>query len=254
LSLIIGLSGQARVGKDTFADYLVKHYRFVKVGLADPMKRFCKDVFDFSDEQLYGDQRDAPDSRYPRPQQPVRVITVDSADDKIPRSGNVLYPDIGREPTDAEIEASPKRDQHLTPRYALQTLGTEWGRDCYDNVWIEYGIRVAKELLEGYSTYSVQEGLKPVEKDVGRIGGVVFSDLRFRNEFDTVKKAQGKMIRIYRPGYGGDVGISGHASEAEQKTIMDQEFDSIVVNHEGLNIYYATIDSMMGTLGYLKEP
>jgi hypothetical protein len=214
---------------------------------------FCEDVFNFSYEQLYGDKRDESDKRYPRPQKPTRIITIDNPDDKIPRSGNVLYPDLGREPTDEEIESSPKTDLYLTPRYALQTLGTEWGRHCYNNVWIDYGIRVAKELLHGYSSYTVEGGLAYHEKDTGICPGVVFSDLRFRNEFDAVKKAGGKLFRIYRPGYSGAVGIEGHASEAEQKTIMDQEFDSVIVNHEGLDIYYRTIDSMMGTLGIEKK-
>jgi hypothetical protein len=36
----------------------------------------------------------------------------------------------------------------LTPRHALQTLGTQWGRACYENVWVDLGIRRAKEWLE----------------------------------------------------------------------------------------------------------
>lgn len=212
--MILGLSGQARVGKDTFADYLVHNYDFVKIGLADPMKRFCKDVFDFSDAQLYGDERDKPDGRYFR--------------------GVVNPASLG--------------DNYLTPRYALQKLGTEWGRDCYNSIWVEYGVRVATRLLGGYCRYSPSEGLVSVDKDIGPIGGVVFSDLRFRNEFETVKKAQGKMIRIYRPGHGGNVGIEGHASEAEQQTIQDREFDLVVNNDGSLIDYYRAIDAIMATV------
>jgi hypothetical protein len=219
MGVIIGLSGQARVGKDTFADYLVRNYRFYKIGLADPMKRFCKEIFDFTDEQLYGDKRDAPDPRY------VRRVVIDGPNQMI---------------------------EWLTPRYALQTLGTEWGRHCHNNVWIDYGLKMATTLLAGYATYTEKDGIILHEKDVGEIGGVIFSDLRFRNEFDAVRAQRGKMIRIYRPGYTGAVGISGHASEAEQKTIQDQEFDTVIVNHEGLDTYYRTIDSMMGTLGLQK--
>lgn len=36
--MIIGLSGYARSGKDTVADYLVKNYGFTRMAFADPMK------------------------------------------------------------------------------------------------------------------------------------------------------------------------------------------------------------------------
>lgn len=213
--LIIGLTGQARAGKDTFADHINKGYRFTRIGLADPMKRFCKELFDFSDEQLYGDERDLSDRRYPR-----------------------------RNPMPATPEEAQSGD-YLTPRYALQTLGTEWGRDCYENIWIEYGIGIAKELIKGYATYDMKTGLQFVEKDVGEIGGAVFSDLRFKNEFEAVRKAGGILIRIKRDEANGDVGIIGHASEAEQREVPDDYFDHVIHNPPGLANYYSAIDVLM---------
>jgi hypothetical protein len=38
MSLIIGISGWARAGKDTIADYLVKSHGFKKMSFADPMR------------------------------------------------------------------------------------------------------------------------------------------------------------------------------------------------------------------------
>ena len=48
--MILGISGLAGSGKDTVADILVKHQQCVKVSFADPLKRICRDVFDFTDE------------------------------------------------------------------------------------------------------------------------------------------------------------------------------------------------------------
>lgn len=66
--MIIGITGQppAGSGKDTVADFLVEEYGFAKVAMADPMKRICKEVFDFSDEQLWGpsENRNKGDLRY----------------------------------------------------------------------------------------------------------------------------------------------------------------------------------------------
>lgn len=209
MGVIVGIMGNARAGKDTTALYLADKHRFIRVGLADPMKRFCKEVFDFSDEQLYGDKRDAPDTRYPR--------VVESG-----LRGNV--------------------NEYLTPRYALQTLGTEWGRNCYDDIWIEHGIHVAQELLHGYAEYSAKEGLRLTEKDTGICPGVVFSDLRFYNEYNAVKKAGGVMVRIKRPGYGGALGIVGHQSEEEQKNLSDDMFDVILDNSGDFDFLYRQIE------------
>ena len=64
--MIIGLSGLAGSGKTTVANMLVKNHVFEAISLADPMKRFCKEMFGFSDEQLYGPSsaRNAIDPRY----------------------------------------------------------------------------------------------------------------------------------------------------------------------------------------------
>lgn len=203
MSAIVAILGNGRAGKDTIADYLVQHHGFVKIALADPMKRFCREVFDFSTEQLYGNERDKPDPRYPRP--PYRV---------------------GSHP-DTEVMVTP----YLTPRYALQTLGTEWGRDCFDNVWINYAIRVANMVIKGHH-YDAVRGVSgaPI---YGRqpVGGVVFSDLRFLNEVSAMSRAGAILARVRRLGLAPLAGVEGHQSEAEQKTIPDEAFDVVIDNN-----------------------
>ena len=57
---IVGISGKARVGKDTLGRYIIeefinKHNRvFKQVAFADAVKLMCKKYFDLSDEQLWG--------------------------------------------------------------------------------------------------------------------------------------------------------------------------------------------------------
>ena len=53
-----------RVGKDTVADYLVNKYGFVKYSFGQPIKEVAKIMFDFSDEQLNGDLKEAVDIRW----------------------------------------------------------------------------------------------------------------------------------------------------------------------------------------------
>ena len=56
--MIIGLSGKKRVGKDTVADYLVSKYGFIKYSFADPIKAVAKILFGFSENQLYGNNKE----------------------------------------------------------------------------------------------------------------------------------------------------------------------------------------------------
>jgi energy-coupling factor transporter ATP-binding protein EcfA2 len=184
--VIVGLTGKAGSGKDTVAGMLnaiiFDEYGHLSVrpsaslAFADPMKKFCAEVFDFSEEQLYGKLKEEPDLRYPR--------------------------------THVEPGTGCAYRTHLTPRYALQTLGTQWGRDCYPNIWVEYGIRRAQEFL--------------------KVGAklVTITDVRFENEADAVHEAGGKILRVVRPG-AATVGIAGHKSETEM--------DGITADFEILN-------------------
>ena len=207
--MILGLCGNAGSGKDTIADFLVKNHGFVKVALADPLKRICKEVFDFTDEQLWGpsEKRNEPDLRY------VRAL------------GSHITT-WNQERQTYNTEPTPEEDEYLTPRYALQQLGTEWGRDCYGNVWVDYALRVAKELLRrpnGEVLYTPQTGLVEVDNVKRRCKGVVISDVRFLNEVDAINKAWGTVWRIERPGAGLEGAAGQHASEQELLSIPGEK-------------------------------
>lgn len=76
-----------------------------------------------------------------------------------------------------------------TPRYAMQTMGTEWGRQMVDqNLWINTCLHRSS-----------------------RFANVVLSDVRFDNEAAAVIKAKGLIIKVVRPGV--EIAESSHASE-----------------------------------------
>jgi hypothetical protein len=62
--MIIGILGKKRNGKDTIADYLVKNYGFIKMAFADPIKEASRILFDFNDDQLYGDLKETIDPNW----------------------------------------------------------------------------------------------------------------------------------------------------------------------------------------------
>ena len=213
-------------GKNTAAD-LIKELvpGAVDIAFADPMKEFCQEVFDFSDEQLWGrsEAREKPDKRYPR-----------NRGEHVWRP-NGLCRNCGAAEGYCGLCVS-----HLTPREALQQLGTEWGRACYPEVWVEYGIRRAQQLLDPPR----DEDCPACFGDGPMRGGacahcinaatpaplVIVTDCRFQNEADAVRAAGGKVLRITRPGCGGS---DSHASEAEAATI---EVDYEVTNDDTIDV------------------
>tara|TARA_B100000029_G_scaffold463771_1_gene497295 strand:- start:64 stop:711 length:648 start_codon:yes stop_codon:yes gene_type:complete len=64
IQMIIGLLGKNRVGKDTFAEYLINNCGFVRYAFADPIKDIARILFNFSEEQLYGNKKEDIDIRY----------------------------------------------------------------------------------------------------------------------------------------------------------------------------------------------
>lgn len=59
---IIGICGRKFNGKDTIADYMVKNYCYTKISLGDPIKRSLQCIFGFTDEQLWGSQKETIDN------------------------------------------------------------------------------------------------------------------------------------------------------------------------------------------------
>lgn len=56
--LIIGLIGKKNSGKDTVANYLMEKHYFEKFSLAYQVKEVCKNLFNFSYDELYGNEKD----------------------------------------------------------------------------------------------------------------------------------------------------------------------------------------------------
>lgn len=82
-----------------------------------------------------------------------------------------------------------------TPRHAMETLGTEWGRQCIaTNLWVDTEL----EAKRGAAL-------------------LVFDDVRYANEADAIRNAGGAVVRITRP---GAVAKTGHSSDANDLPAM----------------------------------
>lgn len=255
---IIGLLGHAGSGKDTVADFLVTNYGFIKMSLADEMKRFARRVFEFTDEQLWGPSscRNAVDHRYDNLQawNEANINLIRHGRDWVKFLFPTVVDDFGFGLLLQWFEdLSEKFGGHtggaanqLSPRVVLQTLGTEFGRAIDEQVWIRATTTTAERVLSGDYRYTRETGCTPITCSVEPPRGVVISDCRFDNEVSGVRSVGGRVVRVKRPGMEkGTIGIAGHASEAEQDTIPDSAFDYVLASPEGLENLYAELNAVL---------
>ena len=107
-----------------------------------------------------------------------------------------------------------------TPRYAMQTIGTEWGRDLMDK---DFWVNLWKHKVLSY------EGGLPI----------VAEDTRFKNELEAVHSLGGIVVRIQRPPHGVEK-TESHPSEN-----MDFSCD-VSINNDGTLIeLFNKIDGLL---------
>lgn len=203
--MIVLLCGKAGSGKDTAAQILQSVYDVPAVAQSAPLKQFCAEAFSFDADQLHGPSefRNALDMRF-------------SSSGAWDHAENVVLGAIGEqwcaqlaELSGADVDRAhvalarwflrlraENEGQGLSPRRALQTLGTEFGRETFGpDLWVNLAIREVKDLI--------------------RISGAPFgliTDGRFPNEAARVKAEGGCTVEIVDP-HQAEHAFSSHASE-----------------------------------------
>lgn len=97
----------------------------------------------------------------------------------------------------------------LTPRRAMQIIGTEIGRQLHSDVWIRETVRRAQ-----------------TERQAGRCA--IITDVRFDNEVLQLARCGGVLIGVERPGFRTGYG-EAHASEQQAQRLV-QEADYLITN------------------------
>lgn len=102
---------------------------------------------------------------------------------------------------EAELEHIGK-----SPRYLLQTLGTDWGRRLVnENVWVNAAMaRIA------------------ADEDI------VIADVRFDNEADAIRDRAGKVFYVIRPGW--QCLQSSEATHASEQGVSVEKIDGYIAN------------------------
>lgn len=221
---IVGFAGRAGSGKDTSADFLVNNYGFIKVAFADKMKRICADVYPLmTREHLWGpsSKRNESIKEYPREHGPWVFGKCACC--------NAAF-----------VEGTSKQC-YLTSRFALQQLGTEWGRNNYVNTWTDPVMDAADKLLNKsgilrsvHYSYTPWDGIIVSNVPKGpRPRGVVISDLRWPagNEGQTILGGGGYIYKLLR-GEGLEGAAGQHDSERAMLGVPDSYYSGIIDNRE----------------------
>ena len=109
-----------------------------------------------------------------------------------------------------------------TPRVAMQTLGTEWGRDCIHNdIWTQVAMSQAER--------SIEDGTP-----------VVITDARFPNEFEAVEAVfpLAAFVYIERPG----IQPMTHVSE---QYVQGREYDIRITNEDTIEALVLTLQASL---------
>ena len=139
---LIAFTGTAGSGKTTAADIVMGAGGFVRVKFADALKAMLRSLYE------------------------VAGFDADEIERKI--EGDLK-----------EVPCPTLRGQ--TPRHAMVTLGTEWGRDLIaSDLWVSIWKRKVRKMMDlGFS--------------------VVVDDLRFDNELAAIREIGGTTVRVLRP-------------------------------------------------------
>lgn len=172
-------------GKTTIANYLVEQYKYHRIPFADPLKLMMKTLL-----QCFGYSTACGD----------KLLNDPTLKEKI-------LPKLG-----------------VTPRYMMQTLGTEWGRKLINpEIWLFAWKQSVEEL--------------------GVYGNVVVDDVRFPNELGIVKSMPDSALWwVERPNIPITASVMAHSS---QQPLDQFQFDEVFLNNGTLKELYANVDDTL---------
>ncbi len=119
-----------------------------------------------------------------------------------------------------------------TPRHAMQTLGTEWGRNhiCLD-VWL----KIAQREIDYQNSLAASNNLY--------LRGIVVSDIRFEGEAKWLRDQGGTIWHIRRPNNPHTLNTS-HESE---RSIEPMDGEPIITNDSDIDQLHDQIAQLMET-------
>lgn len=207
---LIAISGWIGCGKDTVAEYLIKKYSFRRESMAKSLKDAVSAIFNWDRDMLEGSTP------------------------------------ISREWRETRDEWwSTRLGFDISPRSALQNVGTELFREQFDqNIWV----------------LSLENRIICSEND-----SIVITDCRFPNEIEMIRRLGGRTVWVQRgpePNWyhtaiaacrGDSQALSymiEHNIHASEWKWVDTEFDYVLTNNNTLADLHNGIENMISSFSW----
>ncbi|MBK8773033.1 MAG: hypothetical protein IPM06_21745 [Rhizobiales bacterium] len=213
--ILIGLAGKAGSGKDSVADYLVRHYGFIKFSFADALRREVAAAFGVVDGLLR--DRDTKE-------EPCSALALRHCFDAgfVP----IARAEIAKWHHDSyfDLDALP-----LSPRQVLQWWGSEFRRAQNLGYWLDRADiwidRVRSQAL--YPEFVPQL--------------FVCSDVRFANEREWVHMCGGNVWHVYRDSVAA---VCAHESENPLPVLAGERE---IFNYHTLEYLHKGVDQLLSS-------
>lgn len=217
--LLIGLSGPARVGKDSIADVLVVQHGFTRFSFSDALYKEVSKAFDVTIEEL----QDAATK-----EDPTALLAISRSSDPTFIAAMAAI--------DEDLEA-PR-----SPRWILQRWGTDYRRKQQADYWIQQADQWLAKFQER-ERLSLAQAL--IDNDTGYEGspGVVNTSVRFENEREWIKECGGEVWHVVRRARLPHLETAGYASE---QGLEPETGDKIFYNHGSIEAIGAAVQLLIG--------
>ena len=224
---VVGLGCNARVGKDTVANYLITKYEFIRVSFAESIRQgIGKGVFGLTNEEMTDDKlKEKPHPYWDKKLQVYDVMQICehcgfTIEKKLPADRMESQPSCpdctGNLVQEAERIV-------ISPRTILQLAGTEGGRHIFGtSLWVDVAFR--------------QIELNPKKR-------FVISDVRFPNEAEAILERKGKLFKIDRPSATKMTNAPNHESEKAMASFTN--WDAVIDNSKDFNYLFKQVESII---------
>lgn len=128
----------------------------------------------------------------------------------------------------------------VSPRMISQFVGTEMFRDMMTSLIPDVGKNFWVERMRGLIKGEIptENGAVYTNEDT-----ILISDLRFQNEYEFITSEKGIVLQVVKDGQEGNVGLSGHASEAGFETSADNTW--LIYNDGTLEELYEEVEKAL---------
>jgi hypothetical protein len=230
--MIIGILGGTDLEKSVVVEVLTQHFCAIEVGIYDPIKRFCRDMFRFSSNSLWGssNSRSVPDSRYTRVHAGyLGSCYVGNTDLK----GTVF--DGCAELVKNGCIPSPPRDEYLTPQFSIVYVASAVEK-CCPGMLVRYLIRTYDELQHG-GIYDKTAGVCESHDGVlVNTINIVVPDLFAKADVGELRNSDAYIIHIV-----------SHTSESD--SVETCECDAVILNSDTTNFKMRVFEACRFAMG-----